>query len=677
MQPAAQQFERVAGAPRVRDEQGVVELGQLERAGEPAAELGGDRGVLQDADAVEVLEVVDGVGDVVGGVHHGGLDGLLPAGEAAGERLAGLDHVVELGDVDGELARPGARLLLRLGRAARRVGHVARVRVGVRAPGPRVLQHRGAHGGGEVEPDRAGPAGVGGGDDPQALRVALEAVGQAEPVPGEPVELLLAEVAERRVAEVVGEPGRLDDVRVAAAELVEQRGEPGVGGHPLGDRAADLGDLEAVGEPVVQQPGAAGADDLGDAAEPGEEGRRDDPVPVGPEGAGGEVARRPARSPCLASLTHAPGPYCAGILAVTDVVVAGAGPAGLGGRAGVRAARAADRAGGAAPGRAVARDVRHVARRGRAAAARGRVRGGPGRGWSPARRGGWTASTRCWTTPRCGRRSPTRTSRCAPAGSRTPMLAMAPVVVDATGAPGPRRGGADGVRGAGAGVGGRAAGRTGRRGVHGLAPAAPGPATFLYAVPLPDGRVLLEETSLARRPGLPFAELRDRLLARLAGHGIDPGDADVERVRFPVDAGPVAGSGRVVAFGAAAGLTHPATGYGVADALRLAPRVADAIATGGAAAARRVVWPARARAVHRLRRAGLATLLALPAGAHRGVLRAVLRPAGAPPARLPVRPRRTSPAPRPRWRRCSGRRRGRCAGSWRCPGFARVAGGSA
>jgi lycopene beta-cyclase len=39
--------------------------------------------------------------------------------------------------------------------------------------------------------------------------------------------------------------------------------------------------------------------------------------------------------------------------------------------------------------------------------------------------------------------------------------------------------------------------------------------------------------------------------------------------------------------------------------------VAEAIATGGAAAARRVVWPASARAVHRLRRAGLSTLLSL------------------------------------------------------------------
>ncbi|MPZ82746.1 MAG: lycopene cyclase [Actinophytocola sp.] len=186
----------------------------------------------------------------------------------------------------------------------------------------------------------------------------------------------------------------------------------------------------------------------------------------------------------------------------------------------------------------------------------------------------------------------------------------------------------------------------------------PGPPTFLYAIPLPDGRVLLEETSLARRPGLPFADLRSRLLARLAAHGIDPGDAEVERVRFPLDLGPpaempasrarawcpsptrsrgaplmpvyrsgVAGSGvarglwtssgrewRVVPFGAAAGLVHPATGYSIADSVRLAPLVAEAIASGGARAARRVVWSPEARAVHRLRRAGLRALLALGPG---------------------------------------------------------------
>lgn len=143
---------------------------------------------------------------------------------------------------------------------------------------------------------------------------------------------------------------------------------------------------------------------------------------------------------------------------------------------------------------------------------------------------------------------------------------------------------------------------------------APGPATFLYAIPLPDGRALLEETSLAARPGLGTAELRARLLTRLAGHGIDPAGAQVDHVRFPLDR-PARRPG-VVPFGAAAGLVHPATGYSVADSLRLAPEVARAVHRAGPARARRaalrVLWPPAARAVHLLRRAGLATLLALP-----------------------------------------------------------------
>jgi lycopene beta-cyclase len=50
----------------------------------------------------------------------------------------------------------------------------------------------------------------------------------------------------------------------------------------------------------------------------------------------------------------------------------------------------------------------------------------------------------------------------------------------------------------------------------------------------------------------------------------------------------------------------------VADALRLAPLVADALADGGVPAAHRLVWSARAVAVHRLRRIGLEALLRMP-----------------------------------------------------------------
>jgi len=144
---------------------------------------------------------------------------------------------------------------------------------------------------------------------------------------------------------------------------------------------------------------------------------------------------------------------------------------------------------------------------------------------------------------------------------------------------------------------------------HGL----PGWPTFLYAVPLGGGAVLLEETSLARRPGLALPELEARLHARLAHHGITvPEGAREERVRFPVD-DPLGRGGADLAFGAAAPLVHPATGFSVATALTLAPRLAEAL-TGPAPvdAARRVVWPAAARAVHALRRRGLESLLRMP-----------------------------------------------------------------
>ncbi|HEV2780441.1 MAG TPA: lycopene cyclase family protein [Actinophytocola sp.] len=145
------------------------------------------------------------------------------------------------------------------------------------------------------------------------------------------------------------------------------------------------------------------------------------------------------------------------------------------------------------------------------------------------------------------------------------------------------------------------------------------PSTFLYGVPLPDGRVLLEETSLARRPGMGLAELRSRLLARLGAFGVPVSGGATERVRFPLDLPVPRRRAGVVTFGAAAALVHPATGYGVADSFRLAPRLAEAISGGlgrdpGMAirAARQALWPPSARAVRVLRRRGLSVLLALP-----------------------------------------------------------------
>ncbi len=143
--------------------------------------------------------------------------------------------------------------------------------------------------------------------------------------------------------------------------------------------------------------------------------------------------------------------------------------------------------------------------------------------------------------------------------------------------------------------------------------------TFLYGIPVGGGEVLLEETSLARRPGLPVPVLRRRLFARLARHGIHvPPDARTETVRFPVDH-PRHDSPGVLGFGAAAPLVHPATGFSIAAALGLAGPVADAVAAHldagpevALGAARAVVWPRRAKAVHGFRRIGLEALLRMP-----------------------------------------------------------------
>jgi lycopene beta-cyclase len=64
---------------------------------------------------------------------------------------------------------------------------------------------------------------------------------------------------------------------------------------------------------------------------------------------------------------------------------------------------------------------------------------------------------------------------------------------------------------------------------------------------------------------------------------------------------------------------HPASGFSVAAALRLAPVVADALAAhlpgdprDALSAARAVVWSPAAKAVHALRRRGLEALLRMP-----------------------------------------------------------------
>ena len=144
------------------------------------------------------------------------------------------------------------------------------------------------------------------------------------------------------------------------------------------------------------------------------------------------------------------------------------------------------------------------------------------------------------------------------------------------------------------------------------------PPSFLYVVHLDEEHVLVEETCLVGRPALGAAELRRRLLVRLAARGVVlTGDEREERVRFSVEPEPDPGRSRgavPLRIGARGGLMHPATGYSVALSLAVAQSLTDAIAGGVRTQPEltALLWPPAERRVRGLRDVGLRTLLRLP-----------------------------------------------------------------
>ncbi|MFB6262513.1 MAG: lycopene cyclase family protein [Bradymonadaceae bacterium] len=148
------------------------------------------------------------------------------------------------------------------------------------------------------------------------------------------------------------------------------------------------------------------------------------------------------------------------------------------------------------------------------------------------------------------------------------------------------------------------------------------PPTFLYSMEVRRGGRLYEETALVSRPKLAFTPLAERLEERLERRGLDGLEPlDTERViipmgRRPPEVSPAAG---VLPFGAAAEMVHPATGYMVGRTLRAAPQlaetVADALETGGAADAVaegwRRLWPADLIRTRRLLRFGMEALISM------------------------------------------------------------------
>jgi lycopene cyclase-like protein len=105
------------------------------------------------------------------------------------------------------------------------------------------------------------------------------------------------------------------------------------------------------------------------------------------------------------------------------------------------------------------------------------------------------------------------------------------------------------------------------------------PPTFLYAMDLGEGVFFVEETSLALAPSVPFPTLQARLHQRLAHRGVEVREVlHEEFCLFPMNPPLPDPRQRVVGFGGAGGMVHPASGYMVGGLLRRAPDLADAIA---------------------------------------------------------------------------------------------------
>jgi lycopene beta-cyclase len=106
-----------------------------------------------------------------------------------------------------------------------------------------------------------------------------------------------------------------------------------------------------------------------------------------------------------------------------------------------------------------------------------------------------------------------------------------------------------------------------------------GVTTFGYVLPVADGW-MVEETVLAARPAVEPVALVARLAARLGRHPDELLAAAGRReyVRIPMGGAPPSPDQPFVAFGAAAGYVHPATGYSVGASLRMAAPVASAVA---------------------------------------------------------------------------------------------------
>jgi lycopene beta-cyclase len=146
------------------------------------------------------------------------------------------------------------------------------------------------------------------------------------------------------------------------------------------------------------------------------------------------------------------------------------------------------------------------------------------------------------------------------------------------------------------------------------------PPTFVYAMDFGNNTFFVEETSLSTAPAISFDVLKARLKKRLAHQGIKVTQIlEEEHCLFPMTLAMPDLTQPIVAFGGAASMVHPASGYMVGGLLRRAPAMADAIVTALQATnttphqvaqqAWKALWPAQRLQKYYIYRFGLEILM--------------------------------------------------------------------
>ena len=106
------------------------------------------------------------------------------------------------------------------------------------------------------------------------------------------------------------------------------------------------------------------------------------------------------------------------------------------------------------------------------------------------------------------------------------------------------------------------------------------PPSFLYAMDFGEGIFFVEETSLACAPPISFKILKERLHRRLFQRGVKIEEViHEEHCLFPMNLPLPDRRQPLLAFGGAASMVHPASGYMVGALLRRAPALAKELST--------------------------------------------------------------------------------------------------